>query len=75
MDFLGDFGNARKRAEDLDQKILASAKNISEELADLVSLTTRTLMGAMDITYGSDLTDIMIFVKGMGSMVNATAAG
>jgi hypothetical protein len=76
-DFLTDFPNARMRAEDLDQKILASAKNVSDSdnLGDLASLATRTLMGSMDITYGSgDLNDIMIFVKSMGNPSNSTAA-
>lgn len=52
---------------------MTSAKNVSDNLANLVSLTTRSLMGSMDITYGSDPSDIMIFVKGMGSLEDAVS--
>jgi hypothetical protein len=75
-DFLADSDRARKRADDFDQKILASARNVSgsEELADLISLTTRTVMGTMDITYGTNSSDIMIFVKGMGNFSSSSTA-
>lgn len=68
-DFLGDFDKARSRADSLDQKILASAYAISSNLADLVSLATRIVLGSMDMTYGGyNHSDIMIFVDSMGSM-------
>lgn len=54
----------------LDKKILASTHNVSTSLGDLVSLTTRGLMGTMDITYGTDPSDTMIFVNGMGDVEN-----
>jgi hypothetical protein len=53
---------------------LASAKDVSENLADLVSLTTRSLMATMEITYESDPTDVMIFVKCMGTAFTPTGA-
>jgi hypothetical protein len=75
-EFLADFGNARSRAKDLDDKIISSARGVSESLVDLVSLTTRSVMGAMDITYdGKNLSDIMIFVKGMGSVSDSKISG
>lgn len=70
-DFLTDFENARGRAYELDQRILKSAGDVSKNLTDLVSLTTRNIMGAMDITQGSNSDDIMIFVKGMWGLEDA----
>jgi hypothetical protein len=66
MIFLEDFVSARSRAETLDRKIISSAMEVSEDLADLVSLTTRTIMGSMVITYsGGNPNDILIFVQEM----------
>jgi hypothetical protein len=73
---LADFSDARSRAEKLDEKILSSSNDISADLADLTSLTTRSVMASMDITYGSSSDDIMIFMKKMGDQTpGSTSAG
>ncbi|KAF8883854.1 hypothetical protein BD779DRAFT_1443529 [Infundibulicybe gibba] len=79
--FVKDFPNALQRAIDLDQKIMSDASGaISQDYADLVSLSVRQTMGGIDITTsnGTDgqwnASDIMIFMKSVGdtSRVNPT---
>ncbi|KAF8883843.1 hypothetical protein BD779DRAFT_1674373 [Infundibulicybe gibba] len=70
--FIEDFPNARQRAIELDQKIESDASSISNDYADLVSLSARQTMGGIDITTskGTDgqwnASDIMIFMKSVG---------
>jgi len=76
-DFITDFPNARDRAAAFDNMVMSGAREVSDEVADLVALTTRTVMGSMDVTCGSDPSDIMFFVSAMGSThetVNAADA-
>ncbi|KAF8883869.1 hypothetical protein BD779DRAFT_1443581 [Infundibulicybe gibba] len=67
--FIKDFPNARQRAIELDQKITSDALSISQDYADLVSLSVRQTMGGLDITISNGTdgqwnnSDIMIFMK------------
>ncbi|KAF8874080.1 hypothetical protein BD779DRAFT_1678882 [Infundibulicybe gibba] len=67
--FIKDFPNARQRAIELDQKITSDALSISQDYADLVSLSVRQTMAGIDITIsnGTDgqwnTSDVMIFMK------------
>ncbi|KAF8874083.1 hypothetical protein BD779DRAFT_1451181 [Infundibulicybe gibba] len=78
--FINDFPNARQRAIDLDQRITSDALSISQDYADLVSLSVRQTMGGVDITTSKGLdgqwntSDIMMFMKSVGdtSRVNPT---
>ncbi|KAK0213361.1 hypothetical protein DFS33DRAFT_1377847 [Desarmillaria ectypa] len=49
-DFIKDFSSARKRAEDLDKKILSVASSISTDYADLVSLAARQTLASTEVT-------------------------
>ncbi|KAF8885594.1 hypothetical protein BD779DRAFT_1646537 [Infundibulicybe gibba] len=70
--FIKDFPNALQRAIDLDKKITSDALLISQNYADLVSLSVRQTVGSVDITTskGSDgqwnTSDILIFMKSVG---------
>ena len=70
--FVVDFSNARNRAIALDEKIMSAAANISSEYIDLVSLTARQTMGALDITVVNnsdnsvDASDVKVFMKDIG---------
>ncbi|KAF8883859.1 hypothetical protein BD779DRAFT_1626150 [Infundibulicybe gibba] len=78
--FVKDFPNALQRAVELDQKITSDALSISQDYADLVSLSVRQTMGSIDITTSRGLngqwntSDVMIFMKSIGdtSRVNPT---
>ncbi|KAF8869185.1 hypothetical protein BD779DRAFT_1458126, partial [Infundibulicybe gibba] len=48
--FVKDFPNALQRAVELDQKITSDALSISQDYADLVSLSVRQTVGSIDIT-------------------------
>ncbi|KAF8867760.1 hypothetical protein BD779DRAFT_1244531 [Infundibulicybe gibba] len=67
--FVKDFPNARQRAIELDQKIISDASSISQDYADLVSLSVRQTIGGVDITIsnGTDgqwnTSDVMMFMK------------
>ncbi|KAM5545433.1 hypothetical protein V8D89_000471 [Ganoderma adspersum] len=73
--FTGDYAAALDRAVALDQKIMGNASNVrSAEYADIVALSTRQTMSALDITIGTDASgsvvapsDIMIFMKNLGT--------
>jgi len=43
------------------------ANDVSPESSDLVALTARSVMAAMDVTCGSESEDIMIFASSMNS--------
>ncbi|TFL06559.1 hypothetical protein BDV98DRAFT_588814 [Pterulicium gracile] len=58
-DFLEDFPNAKRRADELDQKIQADAEAVSPEYAQLVALATRS-DGAWNRS------DIKMFMREMG---------
>ena len=70
--FLTDYPAAKARADDLDDTILNAAGNISDSLKDLVSLATRQVMGATELTIanGTDSqwnkTDVKMFMKDIG---------
>ncbi|KAF8883860.1 hypothetical protein BD779DRAFT_1801899 [Infundibulicybe gibba] len=70
--FVKDFPNALERAIELDQKITSDALSISQDYADVVSLSVRQTMGGIDITTsnGTDdqwnTSDTMIFMKSVG---------
>ena len=70
--FITDFSNANDRAVALDEKIMSAAANISSNYVDLVSLTARQVMGALDITVSSnsdgsiDASDVQVFMKDVG---------
>ena len=55
-----------------DAKLIADAKNVSPEYADLISLATRQTIGSFDITALADAqgnvnaSDIKIFMKDVG---------
>ena len=55
-----------------DTKLIADAKNVSPEYADLISLATRQTIGSFDITALADAQgnvnahDIKIFMKDVG---------
>jgi len=75
VDFLNDFGNALKRAQQLDQKILRDAASVSDLLGDLVSLAVPQVFGSTQLTIGTDAigrfneSDVMMFMKNIGGDV------
>ena len=75
VDFLNDFGNASKRAQHLDQKILQEAASVSDLLGDLVSLAVPQVFGSTQLTIGTDVngefneSDVMMFMKNIGGDV------
>ncbi|KAF9443523.1 hypothetical protein P691DRAFT_407186 [Macrolepiota fuliginosa MF-IS2] len=70
--FLSDSSDARNRNSALDSKIVSAALAVSPEYADIVSLVTRQIFAAMDITIPpaqseqSNNSDVKIFMKDMG---------
>ncbi|KAF8874093.1 hypothetical protein BD779DRAFT_1704130 [Infundibulicybe gibba] len=70
--FIKDFPNARQRAIELDQRITSDALSISQDYADLVSLSVRQTMGGFDITTSKgpdgqwNTSDVMMFMKSVG---------
>jgi len=72
QDFIIDFPAARDRAAAFDEKVFNAARGVSDDIADLVALTTRTVMASMDFTCGSDSSDVMFFVNAMGSTHETT---
>ena len=70
--FITDFSSANDRAVALDEKIMSAAANISSNYVNLVSLTARQVMGALDITVLSnsdgsiDASDVQVFMKDVG---------
>ncbi|KAA1477095.1 hypothetical protein DENSPDRAFT_786182 [Dentipellis sp. KUC8613] len=71
-DFLTDFPNAQKRAEELDNRILGQANTFGSEYADLVSLATRQVYGTTELNIAQDASgtwnqsDVMMFMKSIG---------
>ena len=69
-----DFDNALSAAITLDAKVIADGQKYSQNYANLLTLTLRQAMGAIDITLGKDgeghwnSTDIKAFMKNMGSV-------
>ncbi|TFK38775.1 hypothetical protein BDQ12DRAFT_651125 [Crucibulum laeve] len=78
-DFLSDFDAAKTRALALDNKIMSDGVAVSTKYADLLALSLRQTVGAMDITVGRgsngkwNTSDVKIFMKdiGTGRRVNA----
>ncbi|KAF9443521.1 hypothetical protein P691DRAFT_679373, partial [Macrolepiota fuliginosa MF-IS2] len=70
--FINDFSDARIRNGGLDNKILSAASAVSPEYAGILSLATRQIFAAMDITIPSaqpgqfNKSDVKIFMKDMG---------
>jgi len=62
-----DFPAARDRAAAFDEQVTKAARAVSDDVADLVALTTRSVMASMDVTCGPDASDVMFFVNAMGS--------
>lgn len=71
---LNGFGNALSNAIALDNQILHDGSQISTKYYDLLALTTRQAMGAIDITVGQDsagnlnTSDIKAFMRGAGGI-------
>lgn len=70
---MSDASNALQRAIALDTRIVTTANAISSDYADLVSLASRQVMAAMEITAGTgsneqiNASDIMFFMKDIGN--------
>lgn len=70
---MNDFERAQQAADNFDNKLLLAGSAISSDYADLLSLTTRQILGSLDITLalGSDgkwnFSDTMVFMKNMGA--------
>ncbi|TRM67680.1 hypothetical protein BD626DRAFT_104598 [Schizophyllum amplum] len=74
-DFLGDYDNALSRAQDLDDKIKSDAGAISTDYANVVTLSVRQALAAIEITTSKsgdsyDTDDVMIFLKEISSNGN-----
>ncbi|TFY66481.1 hypothetical protein EVG20_g4614 [Dentipellis fragilis] len=71
-DFLTDFPDAQKRAEELDNRILGQANTFGTEYADLVSLAARQVYGTTELNIAQDASgtwnqsDVMMFMKSIG---------
>lgn len=71
---LNDFGDALSNAIALDNQILHDGSQISTNYYDLLALSTRQAMGAIDITVGQDgagnlnTSDIKAFMRGTGGI-------
>lgn len=70
---MSDFDRAQQAAESFDDKLLSVGSAVSSEYADLLVLSTRQILGSLDITLalGSDgnwnFSDAMVFMKNMGA--------
>ncbi|KAF4598088.1 hypothetical protein EYR38_006482 [Pleurotus pulmonarius] len=70
---LDDFPRALSAAIDFDTKLRVEGNTVSPKYADLLALTARQVMGAMDITIPPakdgawDVKDVKIFMKNLGS--------
>ncbi|KAL4258458.1 Glutaminase GtaA [Pleurotus pulmonarius] len=71
---LDDFPRALSAAIDFDTKLRVEGNTVSPKYADLLALTARQVMGAMDITIPPakdgawDVKDVKIFMKNLGSV-------
>lgn len=72
--FLDDYDRAASAAAAFDSQITSAASSISSQYAELLALSSRQLMGNLDITISKigsndwNTSDIMIFTKNMGGM-------
>ncbi|KLO08558.1 hypothetical protein SCHPADRAFT_604791 [Schizopora paradoxa] len=72
--FLADFNNSLVDSESFDTSLLAAAQNISMAYGDLLALTVRQAMSALEITGSKNsdgsfnTSDVMIFMKDMGGV-------
>ena len=66
-DFLQDFPHAVQRADALDQTLSVNSSSISSHYTDLVALAARQTMAATELTVGSDLSDVKMFMKDIGT--------
>lgn len=70
---MSDFDRAQQAAERFDNRLLNAGSSVSVGYADLLALTTRQILGSLDITIalGSDgnwnFSDTMVFMKNMGA--------
>ncbi|KAF9255201.1 DUF1793-domain-containing protein [Marasmius fiardii PR-910] len=71
--FIGGYGDAVKRADAIDAKIMTDASAVSSHYADLIAIGTRQTMAGIDITvaYGADgkwnMSDVKAFMKDTGT--------
>ncbi|KAG6873728.1 hypothetical protein C0995_011547 [Termitomyces sp. Mi166 len=74
--FLKDYSGALSRAQMLDSRVNSDASKISADYADLVTLSIRQAIGAMEITISKNsdgtwnTSDIIIFLKEISSGEN-----
>lgn len=72
--FLNNFENALKTAIALDKQILYDASKVSSNYYDLLALSTRQAMGAIDFTMGKDsngswvTSDVKAFLRNAGGV-------
>lgn len=72
--FLNNFENALETAIALDDQILSDASEISSNYYDLLALSTRQVMGAIDFTMGKDrnenwnTSDVKGFLRNAGGI-------
>ena len=66
-DFLQDFPHAVQRADALDRALSVNSSSISSHYTDLVALAARQTMAATELTVGSDLSDVKMFMKDIGT--------
>ncbi|KAF5339378.1 hypothetical protein D9611_009811 [Ephemerocybe angulata] len=71
--FLADFPDARARAQRLDEKLKQEGSVVSDEYADLVALSLRQTLGAIEITLprfdaksGWNTSDVQAYMRDMG---------
>ncbi|TBU49426.1 hypothetical protein BD309DRAFT_76359 [Dichomitus squalens] len=71
--FINDYANALARANAFDAKVKSDASKISSDYADIVALSVRQALGAIEITVSKDSTgkfntsDITTFLKEISS--------
>lgn len=71
---LNDFNRSLDAALTFDSKIMAAANQISPSYADLLALTTRQALSALEVTISQapngswNTSDVKLFVKDMGNM-------
>ncbi|KLO10460.1 DUF1793-domain-containing protein [Schizopora paradoxa] len=72
--FLDDFEYASNASAQLDKEIMSDTSGISQEYSDLISLTARSAMSALEITVSKNAdgsyntSDIMAFMKDIGNV-------
>lgn len=74
--FVPDYTNALARATALDTKVQADAGKISSEYGDVVALSIRQTLGAVEITISKDASgawntsDVMVFMNGQSQPIS-----